>query len=133
MPAALEYAEAAAVPYGAMEALRFLRKGGVGAGAFTNEAGIHVDGLLKDPANYQGFDPALVGRSHRLVLGKHSGQRAVQAIMRGLGCELDADSARCMLEAVRSFVVREKRPPSDDELKRMWLALGAGESLVPNH
>ena len=32
MPAALGYAEAAAVPYGAMEALRFLRKAGVGAG-----------------------------------------------------------------------------------------------------
>ena len=32
MPAALSFAEAAAVPYGAMEALRFLRKGGVGAG-----------------------------------------------------------------------------------------------------
>lgn len=32
MPAALGYAEAAAVPYGAMEALRFLRKGGIGAG-----------------------------------------------------------------------------------------------------
>jgi len=32
MPAAMGYAEAAAVPYGAMEALRFLRKAGVGAG-----------------------------------------------------------------------------------------------------
>jgi NADPH:quinone reductase-like Zn-dependent oxidoreductase len=32
LPAALDYAEAAAVPYGAMEALRFLRKGGIGAG-----------------------------------------------------------------------------------------------------
>jgi NADPH:quinone reductase-like Zn-dependent oxidoreductase len=32
MPAAMSYAEAAAVPYGAMEALRFLRKGGIGAG-----------------------------------------------------------------------------------------------------
>jgi NADPH:quinone reductase-like Zn-dependent oxidoreductase len=32
MPAALSYAAAAAVPYGAMEALRFLRKGGIGAG-----------------------------------------------------------------------------------------------------
>jgi len=32
MPSALSYAEAAAVPYGAMEALRFLRKGGIGAG-----------------------------------------------------------------------------------------------------
>ena len=32
MPAAMRYAEAAAVPYGAMEALRFLRKGGIDAG-----------------------------------------------------------------------------------------------------
>ena len=32
MPAAMRYAEAAAVPYGAMEALRFLRKAGIGAG-----------------------------------------------------------------------------------------------------
>ena len=32
MPAALSYAEAAAVPYGASEALRFLRKGGIAAG-----------------------------------------------------------------------------------------------------
>jgi NADPH:quinone reductase-like Zn-dependent oxidoreductase len=32
MPATLSYDEAAAVPYGAMEALRFLRKAGIGAG-----------------------------------------------------------------------------------------------------
>jgi NADPH:quinone reductase-like Zn-dependent oxidoreductase len=32
MPVAISYAEAAAVPYGAMEALRFLRKAGIGAG-----------------------------------------------------------------------------------------------------
>jgi homocitrate synthase NifV len=35
------------------------QKSVVGEGAFTHEAGIHVDGLLKDPANYQGFDPRL--------------------------------------------------------------------------
>ena len=32
MPAAMSYAEAAAVPYGATEAFRFLRKSGIGAG-----------------------------------------------------------------------------------------------------
>ena len=56
---------------------------------FTHEAGIHVDGLVKNSANYQGFDPALVGRSHRLVLGKHSGGRAVMAVMAGLGVAMD--------------------------------------------
>ena len=66
------------------------QKSVVGEGAFTHEAGIHVDGLLKDPANYQGFDPRLVGRRHRLVLGEHSGPRAVQRVMaelRAMGFE----------------------------------------------
>lgn len=88
----------------------------VGAGAFTHEAGIHVDGLLKHPANYQGFDPARVGRSHRLVLGKHSGHRAVQVIMAGLGIALDEEEAYRLLAAVRTFVSRAKRPPTDVEL-----------------
>ncbi|MQY52152.1 homocitrate synthase [Rhodocyclus gracilis] len=95
----------------------------VGDGAFTHEAGIHVDGLLKHPANYEGFDPALVGRSHRLVLGKHSGPRAVQAIMRRLGHELDTAAAQSMLDAVGAFVLREKRPPDDDELHALWQAM----------
>ena len=95
----------------------------VGAGVFTHEAGIHVDGLLKNPANYQGFDPALVGRSHQLVLGKHSGQRAVRVVMAGLGIAMDDTQARHMLEAIRAFVAREKRPPSDAELRDCWQAL----------
>lgn len=89
----------------------------VGDGVFTHEAGIHVDGLLKNPANYQGFDPALVGRSHRLVLGKHSGERAIRVVMAELGHPLDAAAARRMLLAVRAFVARTKHPPTDEELK----------------
>lgn len=93
------------------------QKSVVGDGAFTHEAGIHVDGLLKHPANYQGFDPALVGRNHRLVLGKHSGHRAVRAVMARLGIHLDEEEARRLLEDIRAFVLREKRSPSDDELR----------------
>ncbi|MEI6415143.1 MAG: homocitrate synthase, partial [Pseudomonadota bacterium] len=73
------------------------QKSVVGKGVFTHEAGIHVDGLLKNPANYQGFDPALVGGRHRIVLGKHSGHRAVQRVMAGLGVDLDETCARQLL------------------------------------
>lgn len=99
------------------------QKSVVGAGVFTHEAGIHVDGLLKNPANYEGFDPALVGRRHRLVLGKHSGPRAVRTVMAGLGVELADDEAQRLLGAIRVFVTREKRPPSDNELRACWYAL----------
>ncbi|MFY9327009.1 MAG: homocitrate synthase [Georgfuchsia sp.] len=88
----------------------------VGEGAFTHEAGIHVDGLIKDPRNYQGFDPRLVGRSHRVVLGKHSGSGAVKLVMARLGYQLDDAAAGILLACVRNFVAKEKHPPSDTEL-----------------
>jgi homocitrate synthase NifV len=93
------------------------QKSVVGDGVFTHEAGIHVDGLLKNPANYQSFDPAIVGRSHRLVLGKHSGHHAVRVIMATLGMDIDETTAQRLLGDIRNFVAREKRPPSDDELR----------------
>jgi homocitrate synthase NifV len=55
----------------------------VGEAVFTHEAGIHVDGLVQEPINYQGFDPAEVGREHRTLLGKHSGSRAVRRAYAG--------------------------------------------------
>jgi 2-isopropylmalate synthase len=48
----------------------------VGANAFAHEAGIHQDGLLKDPATYQIIDPAELGLAMTLPLGKHSGRHA---------------------------------------------------------
>jgi len=92
------------------------QKSVVGEGAFTHEAGIHVDGLIKDPRNYQGYDPRMVGRSHRVVLGKHSGTRAVKLVMARLGHRLDDAAASVLLARVRSFVTQAKHPPSDAEL-----------------
>ncbi|HNH36183.1 MAG TPA: homocitrate synthase, partial [Rhodocyclaceae bacterium] len=94
------------------------QKSVVGDGAFTHEAGIHVDGLLKDPRNYQGIDPSEVGQRHRIVLGKHSGHRAVMAVYAGLGVDLDETTAHLLMARVRDFVLRAKRPPADDELRR---------------
>ena len=96
------------------------QKSVVGDGVFTHEAGIHVDGLIKDPNNYQGFDPQLVGREHRIVLGKHSGRRAVQLVMARLGRRVEAAEAEGLLGRVRAFVGQRKRPPSDLELMQLF-------------
>ena len=92
------------------------QKSVVGEGAFTHEAGIHVDGLLKDPVNYEGFDPAMVGRRRRVVLGKHSGARAVQLVMARLGHPLSDAAARELLRRVRAFVATTKHSPTDADL-----------------
>ena len=92
------------------------QKSVVGAGAFTHEAGIHVDGLLKHPDNYQGFDPQEVGQAHRIVLGKHSGSRAVQVVYGGMGIELGETEAQALLPLVRAFVAARKHPPEVADL-----------------
>jgi homocitrate synthase NifV len=97
----------------------------VGAGAFTHEAGIHVDGLIKDPLNYQGVDPAELGLNHRLVLGKHSGRHAVQRVYAESLCfELDSEQAERLLPLVRRFVTETKRSPETGDLRRFLAEIG---------
>ena len=97
----------------------------VGEGAFTHEAGIHIDGLLKHPDNYQGFDPQLVGRQHRFVLGKHSGSGGVQAVYGELGQTVADFEAVLLIARLRDFVYSAKRPPSAAELLSLLAELRA--------
>ena len=103
----------------------------VGEAAFTHEAGIHVDGLTKDPRNYQGFDPAEVGREHRTLLGKHSGSRSVIDAYAGLGVNLSTDEAESLLARIRLHATLTKRPPTPSELKRFYLE-GAKAAPIPS-
>ena len=104
----------------------------VGDGAFTHEAGIHVDGLLKDPRNYQGVDPAELGRGHLLVLGKHSGRGAVRrAYADLLQVDLDLDQAGLVLPLVRRFVTQSKRPPRSKELLSFLREIGQPGLMAP--
>ena len=91
----------------------------VGAGAFTHEAGIHVDGLLKHPDNYQGFDPTEVGQTHRIVLGKHSGTKAVRLVCTQLGIQVSQAQADALMPRVRAFVSQYKRTPNADDLRSL--------------
>jgi homocitrate synthase NifV len=95
----------------------------VGAGVFTHEAGIHVDGLLKDRLNYQGIDPAELGRDHCFVLGKHSGSRAIIQAYAEMGLPLTRQQAESLLLLVRRHSVRHKRPPASQDLHRFYLEI----------
>jgi homocitrate synthase NifV len=94
------------------------RKSLIGSAVFSHEAGIHVDGLLKDTNNYQGVDPAIVGRSHQLVLGKHSGTQGVIHAYRQLGIPVNRSQAQALLTQVRGFVTATKRTPLATDLNR---------------
>jgi homocitrate synthase NifV len=95
-----------------------VNKAVVGSAIFTHESGIHVSGLLRDPKNYQFLDPAAFGRSHQIVLGKHSGAATVQWAFNELGITLEREDAKEILSYVRDHYVTNKVPPSHEELWR---------------
>jgi len=94
------------------------RKSLIGKNVFSHEAGIHVDGLLKDPKNYQGVDPAIVGRRHQLVLGKHSGTKGVIHAYQEIGIPVTQNQAQNLLLQVRRFVSDTKQCPNAVDLNR---------------
>lgn len=88
----------------------------VGANAFSHEAGIHQDGMLKNRLTYEIMTPQSVGWSDtRLVLGKHSGRHGLDARLRQLGHHL---SAKELKTAYRRFIVLadQKKHATDDDL-----------------
>jgi 2-isopropylmalate synthase len=75
----------------------------VGANAFAHEAGIHQDGILKNPLTYEIISPTTVGvPARKLVLGKHSGRNAFRARLADLGYETtDVELAECYRLAIQ--------------------------------
>lgn len=92
----------------------------VGEGVFTHEAGIHVDGLLKDHNNYQGVDPALFGREHQFILGKHSGTKGVMKAYQDIGIYLTRTEAATILEKIRRYISIGKQLPQITELQNFY-------------
>ncbi len=70
----------------------------VGNNVFRHESGIHVDAVIEEPLCYEPYLPELVGQKRQLVLGKHSGCRAVRAKLNE--CELDVSDEQ-LIEIVR--------------------------------
>src|SRR5450631_4028774 len=64
-----------------------------GRNAFAHEAGIHQDGMLKNPLTYEIMTPQSVGlQGSQLTIGKLSGRRGLQGKLKELGHEIEGDA-----------------------------------------
>lgn len=70
-----------------------------------------------------------MGRSYRLVLGKHSGRQAVNGVFDQMGYHLNAAQINQLLPAIRRFAENWKRSPKDYELVAIYDEL-CGESAL---
>jgi len=94
----------------------------VGERVFAHESGLHADGVLKRPGNYEGFDPAEVGLKRQLVLGKHSGRSALVHRLQLLGIHANSAQATALIEPMRALSQCSKRPLDDGDLLSLWQA-----------
>ena len=104
----------------------------VGANAFAHEAGIHQDGILKNPLTYQVISPEAVGvPAHKLVLGKHSGRNALRSRLARLGITLiEEELGRCYRLAMALADV--KKVIDDDDIRRLAEEAREGRD-TPDH
>ncbi|MGZ3318665.1 MAG: homocitrate synthase/isopropylmalate synthase family protein, partial [Isosphaeraceae bacterium] len=103
-----------------------------GRNAFAHEAGIHQDGIIKNPLTYEIMTPQSVGvPDSRLVLGKHSGRHALAMRCEQLGHQFDR---RELDEVYRKFVVladRIKRVQDGHLLELIQEVCDQGKKIPP--
>ncbi len=92
------------------------QKCAIGQAIFTHESGLHLDGLRKDIRNYQAFEPKILGRQHQMVVGKHSGPKAINRHFKSLGLALLPQQEETIQTLLIDFAEREKRNPKNEEL-----------------
>ena len=102
---------------------------GVGANAFAHASGIHADGVLKDPANYELYDftelgrgePEFVETGREICTGQYGGISGFRYVMDEIMGEMaisfnNQKEAEEVLELVRYANVESQRPLVEDEL-----------------
>lgn len=92
----------------------------VGTNMFAHESGIHADGAIKNPKNYEAFEPNVVGLERQIVIGKHSGKAAIINKFKEYNIELTDEEATAVLEHVRTLSVRLKRSLFDKEVVKLY-------------
>ncbi|MGE5598086.1 MAG: 2-isopropylmalate synthase [Bacteroidota bacterium] len=118
----------------------------VGSNAFSHEAGIHQDGMLKNRLTYEIMTPQSVGiPTNRLVLGKHSGRHAFRVRLEELGCNLAddelqkayeiflevADRKKDVTDEDLEAIVRGERAAAEDLYELDYLHVSSGITTIP--
>jgi methanogen homocitrate synthase len=102
----------------------------VGANAFAHESGIHVAAVLEEPRTYELYSPEMVGAARHIIIGKHTGAKALKYITERMGYHLKETELCALAEKVK--VCSEfKRPINCEELKKLILGMENIDIIYP--
>jgi 2-isopropylmalate synthase len=87
----------------------------VGANAFAHEAGIHQDGVLKNPMTYEIMKPETIGlNTNKMVMGKHSGKHALLKHIKNMGYDLSDDELKVVFKKFKDLADKKKTVMDED-------------------
>jgi len=93
----------------------------IGKDIFNVESGIHVNGIAKNPSTYEPYDPSKIGRTRKIIIGKHSGVSALEIKLKELKIEYKYSSLGNMLEEVRKISTEKRRGLKDQEIEEIYM------------
>ncbi|SMC25115.1 homocitrate synthase NifV [Clostridium acidisoli DSM 12555] len=88
----------------------------LGEDIFKYESGIHVDGIEKNPTNYEPYNPIEIGTNRKMYIGKHSGKKAVMVRLNELHVKSNNININTLLDEIRDKSIELRRNIYDEEL-----------------
>ena len=102
----------------------------VGSNAFAHESGIHVAAVLEEPRTYELYSPEMVGAARHIIIGKHTGAKALKYISERMGYHLKEEEV-CQLAEKVKMCSEYKRPINCEELRRLILGMENIDIVYP--
>jgi homocitrate synthase NifV len=91
----------------------------IGKDIFLCGSGVHVDGIMKNPKNYEPFEPEIVGLKRRIVLGKHSGANAVEWILKQNNIGYDKNDLPKIIQFIQEKSIELKSYFDGEDLRSL--------------
>lgn len=105
----------------------------IGERIFYVESGVHVDGILKKPANYEPYPPEEVGLKRKIVLGKYSGKTSVIIKLKKLGLKgYSSEDAENLLKIIKSQSISDGVEISDNRFIEIVKGYDHDEKTIKN-
>lgn len=101
----------------------------IGEYMFTHESGIHTDGVLKNPKNYEPFDPEELDMKRHLVFGNQSGLHVLEHMLAQEGIHLNQWQLAGLLYEAKKLARKNKAVLRNKDVfglcEKMGLCVGA--------
>ncbi len=102
-----------------------------GQNAFSHKAGVHTDGVIKNPQTYESFDPSILGRERKIVIDKYTGKRAVMTRLQEYDIQVSPEELEAIIEEIKKIGDSRKMLFDTDILEIAEKVTGRNIDVIP--